>query len=104
MLLTRTEETYLAIIIRLGENAYGVPIRQAVFEKTGRRISYGALYFALDQLVKKGLVVKHADDPTPVRGGRTKFIFSLTDTGRESLQETADHDRALRADLKELLG
>ena len=54
--LTRHEEIYLLAIWRLQENAYGVKIRKQINTTTCRKISYGALYFTLDQLYKKGYV------------------------------------------------
>ena len=94
-LLSRSEEMYMVAIWELKSGAYGVAIRRYVSEKTGKTISYGALYIALDQLLKKGLVDKTAGEPTSVRGGRKKFFYALTDAGVATLKATYAHQSAL---------
>ena len=94
-ILGRWEEAYLLSIWELGEKAYGVTIKQAVSEKTGRELSYGGLYFTLAQLVKKGLAKKSAGEPSPKRGGRRKFYYSLTCKGKAALREAFDFQKAL---------
>ena len=84
--LTRQEEIYLLAIWRLQEDAYGVKIRKQVQHMTGRKISYGALYFTLDQLYKKKYVARTIGDPTPVRGGCSKIYYTLTYVGKEALK------------------
>ena len=96
-LLSRTEEMYMVAIWELGDQAYGVAIRQHVSEKTGKMISYGGLYIALDQLHKKGFVDKVSGEPLAKRGGRTRFFYSLTDSGVEALKATYAHQQALWA-------
>lgn len=84
-LLTRQEEIFLLAIWRLGENAYGVQIRKKIAEITRRKLSYGALYFTLDQIHKKGYVTRTAGDPTPVRGGCRKIFYQVTREGKDAL-------------------
>jgi len=98
-LLSRWEEVYLLSIWQLKENAYGVTIKRQVMEKTGKRLSYGGLYFTLAQLVKKGLVIKIPGEPTQKRGGRRKFYYTLTEKGKKSLQATHLHQKALWKDI-----
>ena len=38
-ILSRTEEVYLLAIWQLGDDAYGVPIKKSVSEKTGKIVS-----------------------------------------------------------------
>jgi len=40
----------LLALIRLGEDAYGVPISQAIEESTGRDVLVGSVYAALERL------------------------------------------------------
>ncbi len=94
-LLSRMEEVYLLTIMVLKEDAYGVTIKRSVSEKTGKILSYGGLYFALDQLVRKGLVKKTPGEPTSKRGGRRKFYYTLTTNGKEALREVFEHQRSL---------
>ena len=71
----------LTAAARLGEDAYGVSIRQAIEEATGHRCSIGALYTTLDRLETKGLVKTWMGDPTPQRGGRPKRMVRVTPKG-----------------------
>jgi DNA-binding PadR family transcriptional regulator len=56
------EQQILLALMHLGSDAYGVTIREAIEERTGRPISAGALYTALDRLEKRGLVLTAAYD------------------------------------------
>lgn len=94
-LLSRWEEVYLLSIWELKDNAYGVTIKKSVSKKTGKTLSYGGLYFMLAQLVKKGLAVKTAGEPTQKRGGRRKFYYTLTKKGKKALQDTFLHQKSL---------
>ena len=84
--LTRQEEIYLLAIWRLQENAYGVKIKKKIAEMTQRSLSYGALYFTLEQLFKKEYVRRTVGEPTPVRGGCSKIYYNLTTKGKEALK------------------
>lgn len=95
VLLTRSEEMYLLVIWELGDNAYGVTIKRQIGQRVGREVTYGALYFTLDQLVKKGLVQKRAGDPTGERGGRTRFFYTLSEEGLAALKAVREHQQRL---------
>ena len=94
-LLTLHEQILLLSIWRLGEDAYGVSIRDQVVRMTKKEIVYGTLYNSLDKLAKKGLVVTTMGEPTPERGGRRKIYYSLSGEGMASLQKAKE----LQSDL-----
>jgi DNA-binding PadR family transcriptional regulator len=75
------EQVVLLAILRIGEGAYGVPIRAEIAECTGRDPAPGALYTTLDRLEEKGLVTSRMGDPTPQRGGRARRYFEVTPSG-----------------------
>lgn len=79
------EQMVLLAILRLGENAYGVTIRNEIADCTHREPSRGALYTTLDRLEEKGFVQSRLGDPTPERGGRAKRYFTVTKRGRTAL-------------------
>ena len=91
-------------IIRLGEDAYGVPISREIEEQTGRSVSYGTVYSALDRLQKKGFVVSNLGDATPERGGRAKRYFWATSTGLRTVRDTKRSLIRLWRDVRELEG
>jgi PadR family transcriptional regulator, regulatory protein PadR len=79
------EQIVLLAVVRLGERAYGVPIRSEIETRTGRPVSVGALYSTLDRLESKGYVHSWFADATPQRGGRSKRYFRLLPEGAEAL-------------------
>ncbi|MCK5148539.1 helix-turn-helix transcriptional regulator [bacterium] len=101
-LLTVVEEMLLLTIFKLGDNAYGVPIRDMVIDMTGKRVVYGTLYNSLNQLVRKGFVITQRGEPTAERGGRSKVFYLMTDYGMEALRNTRDRRSAIWADVPDL--
>jgi PadR family transcriptional regulator, regulatory protein PadR len=71
----------LLALMRLGDDAYGVPIGRAVEEAVGRPVALASVYATLDRLVERGLVETEIGDPTPERGGRAKKYFKITGKG-----------------------
>ncbi len=81
------EQLVLLALARLGDDAYGVTIRQTLLERAGRQVSFGAIYSTLRRLEQKGLVRSAFGEPEPVRGGRAKKYVSITPRGRTALRE-----------------
>lgn len=84
------EQIVLLAILRLQDEAYGVPIRREIEEKTGRSLTVGALYRTLDRLEDKGYLRSSFSDPTPERGGRSKRYFRLKAAGVRALDESRE--------------
>ena len=76
----------LAALLRLGEDAYGIAIKDDIAARTGRDVSIGSLYKALQRLEDRGLVDAWIGEPTSVRGGRAKKHFRVLPAGREALE------------------
>jgi DNA-binding PadR family transcriptional regulator len=92
--LTDFELMILLAILRVGENAYGVPIAREL-EQTGRRsVLLGAIYAALDRLERRGLVSSRIGEPTAQRGGKAKRFFAVTAKGIRAVKHA---QRALTA-------
>jgi DNA-binding PadR family transcriptional regulator len=72
------EQMVLLAVLRLGSEAYGVPIRREIEGCTGRRVARGALYTALERLEDKGCLRSRFGDPRPERGGRARRYFTVT--------------------------
>jgi DNA-binding PadR family transcriptional regulator len=75
------EHMIVLALLRLGDDAYGVTVRQEIEARTKREVSIGAVYATLDRLEGKGLVKSRRGDPTPERGGRSKRFFNVTAKG-----------------------
>jgi PadR family transcriptional regulator PadR len=84
------EQIVLLAVLRLGDEAYGVPIRQDIEQRTGRALTVGALYRTLDRLEDKGYVSSAFSDPTPERGGRSKRYFKIEPLGVRTLRASRD--------------
>jgi PadR family transcriptional regulator PadR len=78
----------LLVLMRLGEDAYGVPISKELLNTTGRDVALGSVYAALDRLESKGFVTSTLGDPTPERGGRAKRYFHVTRKGLRQVELT----------------
>src|SRR5688500_2566554 len=75
-------------LIRLGDEAYGVPISKMIEASTGREVLVGSVYAALERLEGKGFVSSAMGEPTPERGGRAKRYFQITKRGLRQVRET----------------
>ena len=85
--LTDFELMILLAVLRIGDEAYGVPIAREI-EKIGRPVVVAAIYTALDRLEENGMVTSSYGDPTPERGGRAKRFFSVTPKGFKAIKDT----------------
>jgi len=84
------EQIVLLAILRLDDNAYGVPIRREIEKRAGRKVTVGALYSTLDRLEAKGYINSWFADPTAERGGRSRRYFRIEPSGAEALAKAKD--------------
>ncbi len=101
--LTLNEEVLLLTIWRLGENAYGVAIRDLYVEMTENSIVLGTMYNSLDYLVKKKFVVTRKGAPTSERGGKGKTFFNVTNLGLQALKKTKELHKSVWEDIPETI-
>jgi len=98
------EQTLLYALVRLGPDASGLEIARLIEARTGRALSPGALYTALDRLAIKGFVTSTLGDPTPKRGGKRRRLYRITRTGLARLRQLHDAltkmSRGLAPDLR----
>src|SRR5262245_59870016 len=80
------EQLVLLALIDLDDyDTDGLPIRGSIERRTGRRVSIGAVYTALDRLASRGLVSSRIGAPTAERGGRRKRLYRLEPAGARAL-------------------
>jgi DNA-binding PadR family transcriptional regulator len=91
------EELILLAVLRLGDQAYGVRIMETVSATLGRRVGPGAVYVCLGRLRAQGFVTSWEGSPTPVRGGRARRFYRLTDQGVQALTITEQARQRLRS-------
>jgi len=86
--LGELEQIVLLAVLRLGDDAYAVPILEQIEKQAGRRVARGALYTALDRLEAKGCLRSRLSDPLPERGGRARRYFSVTPAAVRALKQS----------------
>jgi PadR family transcriptional regulator, regulatory protein PadR len=91
-------------LIRLGENAYGVPISREIEERSDREVALGSVYATLERLEEKRLVSSSLGEPTAERGGRAKRYFRITAKGLREVRETQAALKKLWQGLAQLEG
>jgi len=91
-------------LMRLGDEAYGVPISREIERRSGREVALGSVYAALERLEEKGLVTSRLGDPTAERGGRAKRYFKVTAQGIHGVRETQKALTSLWRGLPQLSG
>ena len=82
------EHIVILALLRLGDRAYGVTVRQEIEERIKREVSIGAIYATLDRLEAKRYVKSELGDPTPERGGRSKRFFRVSAKGVAAVNRT----------------
>jgi PadR family transcriptional regulator, regulatory protein PadR len=82
------EYAVLLAVMHLGEEAYAVPVRELIEERTARPVARGALYTALERLETKACLRSRMGDPSASRGGRARRYFSVTPLGLRALRST----------------
>ncbi len=93
------EHIVVLALLRLGDRAYGVTVRQEIEARTEREVSIGAIYATLDRLEAKGYVKSELGEPTPERGGRRKRFFHVTAKGAAALSRTQQAIQAMTKGL-----
>jgi DNA-binding PadR family transcriptional regulator len=82
------EQMVLLVLLRLGPDAYGVPIVDELRRHTRRPVLRPSVYLALRRLEGKGLVRSRLGDPEARRGGRARRYFEVSAAGRKALRES----------------
>ena len=86
--LGEMEHLVLLAILRLGREAYGIPIMDEVASRSGRSVSKATVYVALKRLERKGFVSSRLGEATAERGGRAKRYFRLRPAGLKAMRES----------------
>jgi len=81
------EELVLLTVAVLGDDAYGVPIKEQIEQRASRTMSLGALHSTIGRLEEKGFLKSYLGGATHERGGRRKRYFQLTQGGKAALRD-----------------
>jgi DNA-binding PadR family transcriptional regulator len=89
------EELTLVAVLACGDGAYGVVVQELIERATGREVTLGAVYAALDRMERKGYVRSAMSEPTAARGGKRRRLFEVTASGMRSVREVRRAREAL---------
>jgi PadR family transcriptional regulator PadR len=87
-------------ILRLGDDAYGVTVREELEAETSRTLTLGTVYKTLGRLEGKGYLNTRTAPPTRERGGRRKKLYALTSTGLEVARRSLSDLRRMTKGLE----
>jgi PadR family transcriptional regulator PadR len=87
-MLGELEQLVLLAVMRVGTDAYGVPVHDEIQTRAGRDLTLGTIYKTLSRLEDKGLVTSRIGEPTSERGGRRTRCYLVTAAGKRSLHAT----------------
>jgi PadR family transcriptional regulator PadR len=102
-ILSRIEEIIMLSILKLGDEAYGVSIREQILKDTEEKWSFASIYPPLENLKRRGLVQRTKGEPSPERGGKSKYFYEVTSVGRQILIKTHESRLKMWAGAKEIL-
>jgi DNA-binding PadR family transcriptional regulator len=81
------EELVLLSVASLVDDAYGVSIMNYIAEEAGRDVNISAVHEVLKRLERKGFLKSKMGGATQERGGRRKRYFTLTISGKRTLED-----------------
>ena len=81
------EQWVLLAVLRLEEDAFALNVLRELDVEAGHVVSRGSLYKTLERLETKGLASWEIEDGTPIRGGRPRRRFSVTEAGLAALRD-----------------
>src|SRR4029450_4780435 len=98
-MLGELEQVVLLAVLRVGKDAYGVPVHDEIQRYAGRHLTLGTIYKTLTRLEEKGLLASYIGAPTAERGGRRTRCYTVTSAGKRSLHATFRTPRTMAAGL-----
>lgn len=97
------EYAVLLAVLHLDADAYAVPIRELIEQRTSRPVARGALYTGLDRLEAKGCLRSRMGDPSEARGGKARRYYSVTAAGMKALRATHEALNSMTRGLESVL-
>lgn len=79
------EEIVLLLVAAQHDKAYGLSIANAIEKDLKRSVTLSSVHTALYRLEEKGYVRSLLGDPTAERGGRSKRIFIISESGKKAV-------------------
>ena len=96
------EELVLLVVAVLQEEAYGVSVKQTIFEQTGRNVNISAVHSALKRMEAKGLLTSEMGKSEARRGGRRKRLYQVTVKGQRIMSEVRESREKLWSQIPKI--
>ena len=93
------EQLILFSVVKLGTDAYGGTIRDAIEQRTGRVVSSGAINTTLGRLAERKLVTWRLGEPETGRVGRPRKYYAITPAGARALKTSFSTIQAMAGGL-----
>ena len=93
------EQLVLLAVLRLKDSAYGVEIRRAVAERTGRDVAAGAVYTTLKRLEARRYVSSRIGETAAQRTGQRRKYYRIEPEGAAALYRSYTAIRAMASGL-----
>lgn len=87
-MLGELEQVVLLALLRVGDEAYGVPVLAEIERRTGRSPTLATVHKTLARLEEKGFVRSWIGEPTAQRGGRRKRHYATTPAGERAVRQS----------------
>ena len=95
------EQLLLLALAQLGPDVSGLDVQALIEQRTGRTISPGAIYTAMQRLERRGFISASFGEPTPMRGGKRRRLYRLRAAGTRAIEQSrsalAQMGRGLKA-------
>jgi PadR family transcriptional regulator, regulatory protein PadR len=88
----RFQEAILATLVAAKGEATMAEIFEGLAAK-GKQTTLGAICNTLDRMAAQNLVTRYKGDARPIRGGRSRYFYKITNAGRAAVIE-AQHAAA----------
>lgn len=99
-ILGEFEQLVLLALLRVGDDAYGVPVHEELASRARREVSLAAVYKTLERLEAKGYVSSRIGEPTPERGGRRRKYYAVESAGKRALRDSLGALRRMTAGIE----
>ena len=85
--ISELEELVLLAVGVLTPDAYAYNIGKEINQQIGKSLSLASVHTVLYRMEKEGLLKSALGGKSEKRGGRSKRLFNLTETGRDTVQD-----------------
>ena len=85
--LGELEQQVLLALVRLGGEAYSVPLVVEMEARSGQEVSQAAVFIVLRRLEDKGLVSSRMEDAGETESGRERRYFKIEREGLQRLEQ-----------------